>query len=196
MNFCTKCGAKLNGGSQFCSACGTPVSGSASRLNTTKNTVPYNPPHVVSYVPPQVSPHLNQQINIVVPPQMAQNVKGQTARLVVGIATVVLFFLLQVQSCAAMGMEAVANLFTDEALNSGALGYVVSFFFLIAGIVSIACRKSRGGTFAAGGIYLLCSFDLLAVDSAYFSDLPLYGILSLIFAIVLFISAARQKKTA
>ena len=190
MNFCTKCGASLKEGAQFCSGCGAAVAGIMPMSNATQD--------VVSFSPPPSSGHLHQQINIVVPRQTAQTtqpaqpVRGQTVRLVVGIATAVLFILLQVHSCVVMGAESIANFFADEQSDSGgATSYFASFVFLIAGIVSIACRKSRGGAFIAGGIYAFCGIIQLGVDS---EDLQLYGWLSLVFAVVLIISAIVQRR--
>lgn len=197
MNFCTKCGAKLNKGAQFCSGCGAAVAGIAPNLNTTQDAVPYNPPEAVpyappsavSYTPPQVSPHLNQQINIVVPPHAPPKVWGQTARLIIGLATLVLFLLLQVQSCVAMGMDFADGLLTGEQHDTGLLGYISSFFFLIAGIVSIAARKSRSGAVIAGGIYVFCGAGIMGADFSRFHDLAIYAFLSFAFAGILIIGA-------
>lgn len=188
MNFCTNCGVKLNEGSQFCTGCGLPVAGTAPN----DVLVPYVP---LPPVPPPVPPlgHLNQQINIYAPPQPEAKTAGQTARLVIGIATLVLFVLFQIQSCAAMGLDFFDELFTGEQSGAGMLGYAVSFFFLIAGIVSIAARRSRGGAIAAGCIYAFCGISLVGADFSNFPDLALYCFLSFVFAGILIIGAAVQK---
>jgi hypothetical protein len=162
--FCKNCGGKLEADQKFCAHCGNPVS-----------------------VP------LPQQINIYIPPQPMELTKWRTPRMVIGIITIVLFFLLQFQSCAAGVGESLMSVFSEEAGTSGVTGYICSFFFLIAGIVSIACRKTKGGSIAAGIIYLFCGLIMINEDFSYFQDLAFYCFLSFVFAGIMIIGGALQK---
>jgi len=197
MAFCTKCGTEVGEGVKFCTGCGSLIvfnNVDAKRAepadtflqNTGHNAAPFGQPPLP----------LQQQINIIVPPgqvQKAQKVKGQTVRLIIGIATVVLFFLMQVQSCTTMGVEFFQNLLDDGQRGSGGLGYTMSFFFLIAGIVSIACRKSKAGTIVAGCIYALFGLVTVEADFSLWADLEFFCLLSFAFAVILVISGILQK---
>jgi hypothetical protein len=138
---------------------------------------------------------MRQQININVPLQMpARITKWATPRLVIGIITIVLFFLLQFQSCVAGIGESVKSLVSEDSGTSGAIGYAASFFFLAAGIVSIACRKSKSGSVAAGLVYALCGAAMSAGDFSYFPDLAFYCALSFVFAAIMLIGGIVQKE--
>jgi hypothetical protein len=189
--FCANCGRKLEGGKNFCAGCGKPVSGSVPQKYTMPGP-PANmfPQNVTAYQQPAP---LQQQINIHIPQQPAEHTtKWQTPRIVIGIITIVLFFLLQFQSCAAGIGESLQSLFSEEAGTSGITGYMCSFFFLIAGIVSIACRKSKGGSIVAGSIYALCGLVLINESFSYFQDLAFYCFLSFVFGGIMIISGALQ----
>jgi hypothetical protein len=191
--FCTNCGTQIINDAKFCSTCGKPF---AAPLPQT-----YEPPVPPAYqhnrAPPayQQPPPFQQQININIPQQQAvPKTKWETPRLIIGIITVVLFFLLQFQSCVAAAGESLLSIFSDEAGTSGMTGYVTSFFFLIAGIVSIVCRKSRGGAIAAGIVYLICGLATMAEDFSYFGDLAFYCFLSFVFGAIMIIGGAVQNR--
>jgi uncharacterized OB-fold protein len=198
--FCTNCGTKLPDDSMFCSNCGNPVS---------------VPPFVVqkpgvipaAHIPSMGSPHprqvqappygqipVQQQINITLPPPERVKSKWETPRVIIGIVTVSLFFLMQFQSCVAGVGESIAGLFSENAGTSGATGYIASFFFLAAGIVSIVCRKSKGGSIAAACIYIFCGLMISSEDFSYFGDLLVYCFLSFAFGVIMIIGGVTQKK--
>lgn len=190
--FCTSCGAKIADGVKFCSKCGKPVRMPPASQGT---------PPVVPVIPPAYQPGAPlQQINIAVPiqqtvPQPVPKTKWEVSRVVIGIMSMVLFFLFQIQSCAASAGELVQSIFSDDAGTSGSTGYIVSFFFLIAGIVSIVCRKSKGGAIASGVIYLFCGFATVGEDFSYFTDLAFYCFLSFVFAGIMIIGGFAQRRS-
>lgn len=113
----------------------------------------------------------------------------KTAKLIIGIVSIVLTFLVLLQSCAAGLGDAMAN----QGGTSGVSGLFVGFFMLIAGIVAIAARKSKGGTMFCGIVYALAG--LIGIFAhGIFQDLIIWGGLCLIFAVVFLISAGKMKK--
>lgn len=65
----------------------------------------------------------------------------KTAKLVIGIISIVLFALISLQSCAA----GLGNAIADNGENSGTSGVICALFMLIAGIIGIATRNGKGG---------------------------------------------------
>jgi ABC-type multidrug transport system permease subunit len=195
--FCTNCGSKLADNQKFCTVCGKPLSVSPPRIIDAPNlpvTTYQNNGAAPLYQQPLP---FQQQINIQVPQRSAEyKTKWETPRVIIGIITIILFFLFQFQSCVAAGGEVLQSIFSDEVGTSGMTGYVTSFFFLIAGIVSIVCRKSRGGTIAAGIIYAICGLVTVNEDFSYFQDLVFYCFLSFVFAGIMIIGGALQKSRA
>ncbi|MDR2501490.1 MAG: zinc ribbon domain-containing protein [Treponema sp.] len=201
MLFCTNCGNKLTGAQKFCPACGKPVTAAP-------------PPVPQAVLPPsnlgggqvpvygqqayRQAPALQQQINITIPQaSFAPPVtKWAVPRLIIGIATMVLFVLMQVQSCAMFADEAMNSSSSELESAAGMISYVASFFFLIAGIISTACRKSKGGAIAAGAVYLLCFVLTAAADFSYFGEMGFYSFLSVAFGAVLIIGGIAQRKPA
>lgn len=113
----------------------------------------------------------------------------KTAKLIIGIVSIVLTFLVLFQSCAA----GLGDAMMDEGGTSGTSGLFVALLMLIAGIVAIAARNSRGGGIFCTILYGLAG--LLGVTSqGIFQDLVIWGALCLIFAFVFLISVLRWKK--
>ena len=189
--FCTKCGARLTSNSKFCTVCGNQV----AIMPPAAQSQPNQQAAAFYQQQRQAQPPFQQQININVPqPPVAVKSKWETPRMVIGILTIVLFFLMQLQSCVAMGLESVQGLFAAETGTSGLTGFTMSFFFLAAGIVSIAARKSKGGAITAGCIYAICGLVLLFEDFTLFRDLAIYCFLSFVFAGILIIGGALQRR--
>lgn len=67
----------------------------------------------------------------------------KTARMVVGIVSIVLFLIVALQSCAA----GVGNALSQNGEVSGSAGIFLAICLLVAGIVSVAARSSRGREF-------------------------------------------------
>ena len=70
----------------------------------------------------------------------------KTAKLVIGIVSIVLALVMLFQSCAANVGSVLATAGTDM---SGAVGTFAAILLIVAGIIGIAARKSKGGTIAA-----------------------------------------------
>lgn len=113
----------------------------------------------------------------------------KTAKLIIGIVSIVLTFLVLFQSCAAGIGDAMMN----EGGTSGASGLLVAVIMLVAGIVAIATRSSRGGAIFCVVFYGIAG--LLGVSATgIFKDLLIWGVLCLVFAVVFLISAIVMKK--
>lgn len=113
----------------------------------------------------------------------------KTTKLVIGIISIILTFVILFQSCAATVGDALVN----EGGTSGFVGAAVAVLILTAGIVAIAARNSRGGsifciiTYALAGVFGVTSHGI-------FQDLIVWGSISFIFAIILLIGVIKQKK--
>ncbi|RDU22749.1 hypothetical protein [Anaerosacchariphilus polymeriproducens] len=113
----------------------------------------------------------------------------KTARLVIGIISIIAFAIVSLQSCAA----GISNTLEENGSTSGSAGIFLALCLLVAGIVGIAARKSKGGAITAGCFYLAGA--LLAVgQSKTFPDLMVWAVISFIFAGVFIIGAILQKK--
>ena len=100
----------------------------------------------------------------------------KTAKLVIGIVSIVLALVMLFQSCAANVGSVLATAGTDM---SGAIGTFAAILLIVAGIIGIAARKSKGGTIAAFIFYVI-------------TDLIVWGVVSLVFAVVFIISVFVQ----
>ena len=113
----------------------------------------------------------------------------KTAKLVIGIISIVLFFLIMFQSCAA----GIGNALAENGEVSGTAGSFLAFCMLIAGIVGVAGRNSKGATYTAGGFYLLGGIIGIS-NVGSFADLMIWSVLSFIFAAVFILSGIKMKK--
>ena len=78
----------------------------------------------------------------------------KTAKLVLGIISMVLCLFVIFQSCAA----GVSNTLEESGEVSGTAGLMVAICMLAAGIIGVVTRNSNGGgAFTAGGFYLLAA---------------------------------------
>lgn len=112
----------------------------------------------------------------------------KTAKLIIGIISIVLFGVILFQSCAA----GIGNAIEDNGESSGSAGVFVALCMLIAGIVAIAARKGKAGGFVAGGFYTVAGLMGL-INYGSFSDLKIWSILCLIFAAVLILGGILTK---
>lgn len=104
-----------------------------------------------------------------------------TAKLVIGIISMVLFFLVSLQSCAA----GLGNALAENDSTSGSSGMLCAIFMLTAGIVTVATRNSakKGGTIASIILYFLGAIVTIGTGDTY-PDLPIWGSISFSFALV------------
>lgn len=113
----------------------------------------------------------------------------KTAKLIIGIVSIVLTFLVLFQSCAAGIGDAMMN----EGGTSGTSGFLVAILMLVSGIVAIATRNSRGGAIFCAIVYGLAG--LFGISSnGIFKDLMVWGALCLVFAVIFLVFAIKMKK--
>ena len=103
----------------------------------------------------------------------------KTAKLVIGIISIVLFLFITFQSCAA----GLGNAIEGNNESSGSAGFFVAICMLVAGIVGICTRKGFGGGIASGCFYAVGGLIGITNYGSY-SDLMIWSILSFIFALV------------
>lgn len=113
----------------------------------------------------------------------------KTARLVIGILSMVLFLIISFQSCAV----GVGNALAENEEVSGSAGLVLAFFMLVAGIIGVAARKSKAGSIVAGVFYALGGL-IGIVSAGSYKDLYIWAVLSFIFAVVFILTGILQKK--
>ncbi len=113
----------------------------------------------------------------------------KTVKLVIGILSMVLFLIITFQSCAA----GIGNALAENGESSGTAGFFLAICMLVAGIVSVAAKKSIGATCTAAGFYV-CGGILAFSNAGSFGDLKIWGTLSIIFAALYVFFAFKMKK--
>ena len=113
----------------------------------------------------------------------------KTWKLVSGILSIILFFIVSFQSCAA----GILNTMTDNGQSSGSAGIIVSILMLSGGIVSISTRKGGKG----GNIALIVLFGLAALTgfslAGNFADLNIWAAWCLVNTVLAIISLVKTK---
>lgn len=104
-----------------------------------------------------------------------------TGKLIIGIISMVLFIIIAFQSCAA----GLGNALEDNGSTSGSSGFFCALLMLIAGIITVATRnsKGKGGTITAAAMYFLGGLLALS-ETGDFADLAIWGALSVAFGLV------------
>ncbi len=116
----------------------------------------------------------------------------KTAKLVIGIISIVLFLIITFQSCAA----GIGNAIEGNGESSGSAGFFVAVCMLVAGIVGICTRKYFGGGIVSGCFYAFGGLVGITNYGSY-SDLMIWSILSFVFALVFIVgNILTKKKTA
>ncbi|KMY44285.1 membrane protein [Bacillus sp. FJAT-27916] len=113
----------------------------------------------------------------------------KTAKLIVGIISIILFIIITLQSCVA----GIGNSLEGNGEVSGSAGLLLAFCMLIAGIVGISTRKSKGGGITAGIFYAIGGIIAIANVGTY-ADLKIWAIISFIFAVIFLIGSFYPKK--
>ncbi len=113
----------------------------------------------------------------------------KTAKLVVGILTLVFSVIVLFQSCAAGLGDAIQN----EGGTSGGSGLLVGFLMIAGGVVDIAARRSKGGAIASAVIFGLAAV-LGLTATGIFADLKIWGGWCLVLCAVNGISIFMQFK--
>ena len=115
----------------------------------------------------------------------------KTTKLVLGILGLVFSVIVMFQSCAA----SVVNALSDDGDVGGFAGFLVAFLLIAGSIVMIATRnnETKGGSIAAMILLVLAGIIALS-NAAVYSDLIVWGSMSLVFALVNLISLLKMKK--
>lgn len=108
---------------------------------------------------------------------------------VIGIISIVLFIVVGFQSCAA----GLGNAMSNNKEASGSAGMMLAVFMLIAGIVALVSKYSKGVTITAIVFYLLGGIIGLA-NVGHFKDLQIWSILNLIFAALFIFHLIKNKE--
>jgi Ca2+/Na+ antiporter len=108
---------------------------------------------------------------------------------VIGITSIVLFILVAFQSCAA----GVGNVLSNNKEASGSAGIMLAILMLIAGIIAIISKYSKGMTITSIVFYVL-AFIVGIANVGHFKDLQIWSILNLIFAALLVFHIFKNKQ--
>ena len=114
----------------------------------------------------------------------------KTARLSIGIISMVLFLIILFQSCAAGIGEAITG---DNGGGAGS-GASVAWLILIAGIVGVCTRKGVIGAYVSAAFYTLAGIIGVSSMGSIFADLVIWGVVSLIFAVIFVFGGILTKK--
>ena len=114
----------------------------------------------------------------------------KTAKLVIGIISIVLFVVIMFQSCAVGVVNALKSNAED---TSGGAGMLIAFAMLVAGIIGIAARKSKGGSITAGAFYVVAALIGFA-NLGTFGDLVVWAVVALGFGITFILGSLIEKK--
>ena len=115
----------------------------------------------------------------------------KTAKLVIGIISIVLSLFVMFQSCAAGIGDAMMG--EGEGGTSGSAGTIVAFLIMCGGIIMIAARKNKGGAIAAMIVYALAWLIGITMHGI-FTDLIVWGWMACIIAVINLISIFTQYK--
>ena len=113
----------------------------------------------------------------------------KTAKLAIGIISIVLFLIIVFQSCAV----GIGNALSENGESSGSAGFFVALCMLVGGIVGICTRKGVKGGYVSGAFYAIGGLIGIANYGSY-SDLLIWSILSFIFAGVFIAGSIMTKK--
>ena len=117
--------------------------------------------------------------------------KWVTAKLVLGIISMVLFVFVTFQSCAA----GLSNALTNSEEASGSFGFLVAVNLLVTGIIAVAARKSAQKTpWIISAILLWLNYFYAKVFGGSYGDLVIWGFLSFVLGAFYLLSAVRTKK--
>lgn len=117
--------------------------------------------------------------------------KWVTAKLILGIISMVLFALVAFQSCAA----GLSNILADKGEASGSFGFLVALNLLITGIMAVAARKStRKIPWIIAAILLWLNYFYAKIFGGSYTDLVIWGFISFMIGVFYLLSSVRTKK--
>lgn len=115
----------------------------------------------------------------------------KTTKLVVGIVSLALSVIVLFQSCAA----SVGDALEQQGGTSGAAGVIVAILMIVAGIVAIAARKSKGGS-----IFCLIAYAIAGIvgltSCGIYKDLIVWSVVCLVFAVLFLLDVILSGKKA
>ncbi len=114
----------------------------------------------------------------------------KTAKLVLGILTIVLSCFVTLQSCAA----GTANALSENGESSGTAGLFVSWLMLAGAIVMIATRKKGKGGSIAGVILFGLAGVIGFAGAGSYKDLNVWAGYCLILAVINIVAVIKYKK--
>ena len=112
----------------------------------------------------------------------------KTAKLVIGILSMVLFLVIVLQSC----IVGVGNVLVENDEISGSAGVFLAICMLVAGIVGVATRKHFAGGIVAGSFYLVGAL-IGACNYGTYSALLIWSILSACFGVTFILGTILAK---
>lgn len=112
----------------------------------------------------------------------------QNMKKVIGIISLVLFIFIAFQSCAA----GLGNALSNNKEVSGSAGMMLAVCMLIAGIVALVSKLSKGVTITAMVFYAVGGIIGIS-NVGHYKDLMVWSVLSLIFAVLLLIHLLTSK---
>lgn len=107
---------------------------------------------------------------------------------VIGIISIILFVIVGFQSCAA----GLGNALNNSKEASGSAGIMLAICMLIAGIIALISKKSKGMTITAIVFYLIGGIIGIA-NVGSFKDLQIWSILNIIFAALFIFHIVKYK---
>lgn len=117
--------------------------------------------------------------------------KWVTAKLILGIISMVLFILVAFQSCAA----GLGNALSNNGEASGSFGFLVALNLFITGIIAVAARKSvKKLPWIIAAVLLWLNYFYAKIFGGSYSDLVVWGFLSFALGVFYLFSAVRSKK--
>lgn len=108
---------------------------------------------------------------------------------IIGVISIVLFFIISFQSCVAGFGNALAQ--TDEI--SGTAGLTLSISTLIAGILTLVSKENKGIVITSIVFYIIGGI-IAIVNIGSYSDLKIWAILAFIFAALLIYHLFKNKE--
>lgn len=132
-----------------------------------------------------------EESNAIIVEKPELTAKWVTAKLVIGIVSMVLFGLVALQSCAA----GLSNILADKGEASGSFGFLVALNLLITGIIAVAARKSTRKTpWIIAAILLWLNYFYAKMFGGSYTDLVIWGFISFMIGVFYLLSSVRTKK--
>lgn len=105
----------------------------------------------------------------------------KTARLVIGIISIVLFFLVSLQSCAA----GIGNALSASGEVSGSAGFLLAICMLISGIITICLKNKKTNiAFILPTVFYMLGAIIAAANVGSYSDLKIWSIIAALFGVL------------